>query len=66
MNTEPTLIFKLEYCSLSILIPSMQMGVHQMGIRAQLLKSIETTREETERAKLKAKELEVSIFFSFI
>ena len=40
--------------------PDLQMGVHQMGLRDQLLKNIETTKEEMERAKLKAKELEVS------
>ena len=37
----------------------LQMGVHQMGIRAQLLKNLETAKEEVERAKLKAQELEV-------
>ena len=36
-----------------------QMGVHQMGIRAQLLKNIETAKEELDRAREKAKELEV-------
>ena len=43
-----------------------QMGVHQMGIRAQLLKNIETTKEEMERAKLKAKELEVSLLVAIL
>ena len=48
---------------------SLQMGVHQMGIRAQLIKNIETVKEEVERAKVKAKELEVShkwLFLSLI